>query len=71
MCWRSREISGEGPAENDESRATLNQPDAVMVCGRPGVGTGLNRTEADRLARRLDEYRLGDLWAMGETGANP
>ena len=48
------------------------QPDAIVVCERPGVGTELRRLDPDRLSKWLEEdYGLGDLWRMGELGANP
>ena len=48
-----------------------NQPEAVITCERPGEGTILNRLDPERLRSWLDEYRLGDLWRIGELGANP
>ena len=48
-----------------------NQPDAVITCERPGEGTVLSRLDPERLRSWLDDYRLGDLWRMGELGANP
>ena len=51
--------------------ALSSQPDAIIVCERPGVGTELNRLESEKLAFWLEEYQLGDLWRMGELGANP
>lgn len=51
--------------------ALTNQPDAIIACERPGAGTNLRRLEPEKLARWLNEYRLGDLWRMGELGANP
>ena len=48
-----------------------NQPEAVITCERPGEGTILNRLDPERLRSWLDDYRLGDLWRIGELGANP
>jgi predicted ATPase len=45
--------------------------EAVIVCERPGIGTTLRRLEAKQLASWLEKYRLGDIWRMGELGANP
>ena len=51
--------------------ALTNHPDAIVACERPGAGTVLRRLDPKKLAGWLDEYRLGDLWRMGELGANP
>lgn len=51
--------------------ALTSQPDAVVVCERPGAGTELRRLDPDQLSKWLDDYGLGDLWRMGELGANP
>ncbi len=51
--------------------ALTNQPDAVVACERPGAGTELRRLDPKNLAAWLEDYRLGDLWRMGELGANP
>ena len=48
-----------------------NQPEAVITCERPGEGTVLRRLDRASLSGWLDDYRLGDLWRMGELGANP
>ena len=36
-----------------------------------GAGTVLRRLDPERLATWLENYQLGDLWRMGELGANP
>ena len=51
--------------------ALTNQPDAIIACERPGAGTVLRRLDPGKLASWLEDYRLGDLWRMGELGANP
>ena len=47
------------------------KPDAVVACERLGEGTTLRRLDSDRLTHWLEDYALGDLWRMGELGANP
>ena len=51
--------------------ALTNHPDAIVACERPGAGTVLRRLDPKKLAGWLNKYRLGDLWRMGELGANP
>ena len=51
--------------------ALTNQPDSIIACERPGAGTELRRLDPEKLASWLKDYRLGDLWRMGELGANP
>ena len=51
--------------------ALTGKPDAVVACERPGAGTELRRLDPERLAHWLEQYQLGDLWRMGELGANP
>ena len=51
--------------------ALTSQPDSVIACERPGAGTVLRRLDPKQLAAWLNKYRLGDLWRMGELGANP
>ena len=51
--------------------ALTNQPAAIVTCERPGAGTVLRRLDPEKLASWLDDYLLGDLWRMGELGANP
>ena len=47
------------------------RPNAIVACERPGAGTELRRLDPKKLASWLENYRLGDLWRMGELGANP
>ena len=51
--------------------ALTSQPAAIVACERPGAGTVLRRLDPEKLSSWLDDYRLGDLWRMGELGANP
>lgn len=51
--------------------ALTSHPESVVACERPGAATELRRLDAERLADWLKDYRLGDLWRMGEIGANP
>ncbi len=51
--------------------ALTDQPAAIVACERPGAGTELRRLDPEKLSGWLDDYRLGDLWRMGELGANP
>ena len=51
--------------------ALTGQVDSVVVCENIGNRTVLNRLETEQLAHWLGEYRLGDLWRMGELGGNP
>ena len=51
--------------------ALTSRPEAIVACERPGAGTELRRLDPKRLASWLEDYRLGDLWRMGELGANP
>lgn len=44
---------------------------SVVACERSGAGTELRRLDSERLANWLGQYTLGDLWRMGEIGANP
>ncbi len=47
------------------------KPEAVVACERVGAGTTLRRLDSAKLADWLEDYALGDLWRMGELGANP
>ena len=51
--------------------ALTNHPDSIVACERPGAGTVLRRLDPAKLDGWLEEYRLGDLWRMGDLGANP
>lgn len=45
-------------------------PEAVVVCGKQRNGTQLSRLELTHLESWLNEYRLGEVWRMGEVGGN-
>ena len=46
-------------------------PESVLVCEKDlDNSTRILRLEADRLARWLERYRLGELWRKGEIGGN-
>ncbi len=51
--------------------ALTDQPAAIVACERPGASTLLRRLDSQKLGSWLDDYQLGDLWRMGELGANP
>ena len=51
--------------------ALTSTPEAIVACERLGEATVLRRVDAERLGSWLDNYALGDLWRMGELGANP
>ncbi len=50
--------------------ALTNHPDAIVACEKPNLSTTLRRLDPERLRDWLQDYRLGDLWRMGEIGAN-
>lgn len=57
---------------SDVMLSALNeQVESVVVCQNIGTGTSLTRLESAWLANWLEEFRLGDLWRMGELGGNP
>lgn len=51
--------------------ALTDQADAIVACERPGAFPVLRRLDPAKLDSWLEEYRLGDLLAMGVLGANP
>ncbi len=50
--------------------ALTNHPDAIVACEKSNLSTTLRRLDPERLRDWLKDYRLGDLWRMGEIGAN-
>jgi predicted ATPase len=51
--------------------ALNDHPEAFVVCERREQGTELRRLQPDQLREWLENYRLGELWQMGEIGGNP
>ena len=50
--------------------ALSDRVDSVLVCENLN-GTRIQRLDADRLKYWLEDYRLGEIWRMGELGGNP
>lgn len=50
--------------------AFTDRLESVLVCEHFG-GTQMRRLESARLQHWLADYRLGDLWRIGELGGNP
>lgn len=48
--------------------ALSDTPDSVIVCEKHDGASTLRRLDPDKMAVWLDEYRLGQLWTMGELG---
>ena len=51
--------------------ALTETPDSVVVCEKLGGQVRMEHLDADDLSARLERHPLGDLWRMGELGANP
>lgn len=51
--------------------ALSEHAESIVTCERRGGGTVLTRIEADKIAFWLERYRLGEIWRLGEIGANP
>ncbi len=45
-------------------------PESVLVCEQDAGGTTMRRLERGKLEEWLKEYRLGELWRIGEFGGN-
>jgi predicted ATPase len=50
--------------------ALSEHANSVLVCENRG-GTVLHRVESAQLSYWLENYRLGDIWRIGELGGNP
>jgi hypothetical protein len=44
---------------------------AVLVCENNGIGTTIEHLDAERLVFWLKNYKLGEVWRLGEIGGNP
>ena len=51
--------------------ALTEVPQSVIVCENLAGETSLRRLNPDRLKSWLEEYRLGEIWRIGELGGNP
>ena len=47
-----------------------DKPESVVICEKHDGQTEMRRLEKSDLAKWLEEYRLGELWASGELGGN-
>ncbi len=47
------------------------RPETVITCEWHGDGTCLHRLNRNEIENGLNDCSLGDLWRMGELGANP
>lgn len=47
-----------------------NSPESVIVCEKANGSTRMNRLDNKRLASWLEDYTLGELWAMDIIGGN-
>lgn len=53
---------------SDALISALNDPETVMVCERDEQGSSIERLDQEKLKDWLEEYKIGDLWRMGEIG---
>lgn len=51
--------------------ALTDHADSVLVCEYLGDGTRVTRLDSARLKSWLEDYRLGEVWRIGEIGGNP
>ncbi|HLM66377.1 MAG TPA: AAA family ATPase, partial [Longimicrobium sp.] len=50
--------------------ALSDTPESILVCESMPGGTTIERLEPQKLKSWLDEYKLGEIWRMGEIGGN-
>jgi predicted ATPase len=48
--------------------ALSNTPESVVVCGKVGASTTLQRLEREKLGEWLKTFSLGSLWTRGQIG---
>ena len=71
LCLGSGRATGGVVLWSDVLVDTLtDQPESVVVCEKHDGQTEIRRLGKDDLAKRLEDYRLGDLWTSGELGGN-
>ncbi len=50
--------------------ALSDVPESILVCERMPHGTTIERLQPEQLKVWLEDYRLGEIWRMGEIGGN-
>lgn len=50
--------------------ALSDTPESILVCERMPDGTTMERLQPEQLKAWLEDYRLGEIWRMGEIGGN-
>jgi predicted ATPase len=50
--------------------ALSDVPESILVCESMPQGTTIERLQPERLREWLEDYRLGEIWRMGEIGGN-
>ncbi|HEX6368440.1 MAG TPA: AAA family ATPase [Longimicrobium sp.] len=50
--------------------ALSDTPESILVCERMPDGTTIDRLQPEQLKSWLEDYRLGEIWRMGEIGGN-
>ncbi len=50
--------------------ALSDQPESVLICEKHQDQTSIRRLDKNELQPWLEQYRLGQLWSMGEIGGN-
>jgi predicted ATPase len=51
--------------------ALTEEADSVLISEYIGGSTEFRRVEPAKLAKWLEQYRLGEIWRMGKLGGNP